>query len=60
MSNLFGTLSGIFTGLLIILFIGLVAWAWSSKRSASFQASARLPLEEDPNINPSSNREGIP
>jgi cytochrome c oxidase cbb3-type subunit IV len=60
MNSLFGTLSGIVTGLLIVLFVGLVAWAWSSARRESFDASARLPLEEDPNINPSSHRERAP
>ena len=47
MNNLLGTLTGAFTAVLILLFVGLVAWAWSSKRRASFDASARLPLEED-------------
>jgi len=60
MNSLFGTLSGIFTGLLIVLFVGLVAWAWSGKRRASFEASARLPLEEDPGIKLSNNRERVP
>ncbi|MFM2289353.1 MAG: Cbb3-type cytochrome oxidase component FixQ, partial [Pseudomonadota bacterium] len=26
---------------------GLVGWAWSDARRASFDASARVPLEED-------------
>ena len=50
MNELFGTLSGIFTALLIILFSGLVWWAWSARRGASFAASARLPLEEDATV----------
>ena len=29
------------------VFIGIVAWAWSRKRKADFDAAARLPLEED-------------
>jgi cytochrome c oxidase cbb3-type subunit IV len=47
MNAAFGTLSGILTGLLILLFTGLTIWAWSGARRASFEASARLPLEED-------------
>ena len=42
-----GTLSGIVTAVLLLLFLGLVVWAYSAKRKASFDAAARLPLEED-------------
>ena len=38
MASLLPTLRGILTGVLMLLFIGIVAWAWSA---------ARLPLEED-------------
>jgi cytochrome c oxidase cbb3-type subunit 4 len=31
----------------LITFVGIVAWAWSSRRRADFDAAARLPLEED-------------
>lgn len=60
MNNLFGTLSGIFTALLILLFAGLIAWAWSSARRESFDASARLPLEEDHDATATSDREPLP
>ena len=60
MQNLFGTLSGVFTGLLIVLFIGIFAWAWSSARRSSFEATARLPLEEDIDTTTHSNRERAP
>jgi cytochrome c oxidase cbb3-type subunit IV len=46
-SSLWPTLSGILTGILILLFAGIVAWAWSGRRRAEFDATARLPLEED-------------
>ena len=55
-----GILSGAFTAVLILLFTGLVAWAWSSKRRASFDATARLPLEEDAEIDAHANRERRP
>jgi cytochrome c oxidase cbb3-type subunit 4 len=42
-----GTLSGIATGVLIILFIGLCVWAWSARRKAQFDRAARMPLEDD-------------
>lgn len=47
MANLLPTLRGILTGILIVLFSGIVIWAWSSARRKAFDAAARLPLEED-------------
>ena len=47
MQHLFGTLSGIFTAVLIVLLTGIAVWAWSSKRRDAFDAAARAPLEED-------------
>ena len=32
---------------LLILFIGIVIWAFSSRRKRSFDEAARLPLEEE-------------
>jgi len=40
-------LRGLLTAVLLISFIGLWIWAWSSRRKADFEASAALPLEED-------------
>jgi cytochrome c oxidase cbb3-type subunit 4 len=61
MTELFGHLSGVMTAVLMLAFIGIVAWAWSGKRRKSFDAAARLPLEEDPTpaVN-TSNRERQP
>ena len=42
-----GTVHGIWTAVLLIVFIGIVAWAWSSKRKRDFDEAARLPLEDD-------------
>jgi cytochrome c oxidase cbb3-type subunit 4 len=42
-----GTFRGIVTALLMVLFIGLVIWAYSRKRKADFAAAAALPLEDD-------------
>jgi cytochrome c oxidase cbb3-type subunit 4 len=47
MANLLSTLRGILTGILIVLFSGIVIWAWSAARRPTFDAAARLPLEED-------------
>ena len=60
MQSWYGIVSGILTAVLIALFAGLIAWAWSSKRRASFEASARLPLEEDHDLKPANHREPQP
>ncbi len=38
---------GIVTGALLGLFVGLCIWAWSKRRKSSFDAAARMPLEDD-------------
>ena len=37
----------IWTVLLLILFIGIVIWAFSSRRKRAFDEAARLPLEDE-------------
>jgi cytochrome c oxidase cbb3-type subunit 4 len=44
------TFRGIVTGVLLVLFVWLIAWAWSKARRADFEAAARLPLEEEPDL----------
>ena len=31
----------------LVTFLGIVAWAWSSRRQGQFEAAARLPLDDD-------------
>lgn len=38
---------GLITLALLVLFIRLTMWAWSSRRKPLFDSLARLPLEED-------------
>jgi cytochrome c oxidase cbb3-type subunit 4 len=38
--------NGLMTGLLLIIFIGICLWSWSSKRKDSFDQMAHLPLED--------------
>jgi cytochrome c oxidase cbb3-type subunit 4 len=38
---------GVLTIILIIAFLGLVVWAWSSKRKDTFDKLSQMPLEED-------------
>jgi cytochrome c oxidase cbb3-type subunit 4 len=42
-----GEFRGIVTGILLVSFLWLIAWAWSGKRSAQFEAAAREPLDEE-------------
>ena len=39
---------GIITAVLLGLFVSLCIWAWSKRRKSSFDAAARLPLEDEP------------
>jgi cytochrome c oxidase cbb3-type subunit 4 len=38
---------GLMTGTLLVLFLWLIAWAWSKRRMPDFEAAARAPLEEE-------------
>jgi cytochrome c oxidase cbb3-type subunit 4 len=41
------TFRGVVTGVLLVSFVALIAWAWSRRRAADFAAAARLPLDEE-------------
>ena len=41
--------SGIVSLMLLVIFLGGWAWAWSPKRREEFEEAAQLPLEEDDN-----------
>jgi cytochrome c oxidase cbb3-type subunit 4 len=38
----------VWTVMLFLSFIGIVAWAWSSRRKQGFDEAARLPFRDDP------------
>ncbi|PXX98479.1 cbb3-type cytochrome oxidase subunit 3 [Halomonas sp. LBP4] len=42
-----GTFRGIITGLLILAFIGITAWAYSRRRKPDFDEAANLPFADD-------------
>jgi len=42
-----GTLRGLFTVVMLVLFLAICFWAWSSRRSSAFDAMAKMPLEPD-------------
>jgi cytochrome c oxidase cbb3-type subunit 4 len=41
------TLRSITTVLALVVFLGIVFWAWSKRRSADFEQAANLPFEQD-------------
>jgi len=45
-----GTLSGIITVALIVVFIGIVWWAFSTRNKQRFEEDARLPFEDDDDL----------
>jgi cytochrome c oxidase cbb3-type subunit 4 len=45
-----GIAGGIGTILAMVAFVAVVAWAYSKRRKADFDAAARLPLEDDADI----------
>ena len=47
-----GLLRGLFTLFMFVAFLGIVFWAWSSRRHSEFDAAAQLPLEDDAEITP--------
>ena len=40
-------ISGIFTTVLLIVFLGIVIWAYSSKRRRDFDEAANLPFQDE-------------
>jgi cytochrome c oxidase cbb3-type subunit IV len=42
-----GTWRGIFTAVMLLLFVAICFWAFSSKRNKDFEEAAKLPLEAD-------------
>lgn len=38
---------GLWTGALLVIFIGIVWWAWSAKRKRDFDEAANLPFDDD-------------
>jgi len=51
-----GTWRGVFTALMLLLFVGVCFWAYSSCRKKDFDEASRLPLEPDSDEVPDSPR----
>ena len=41
-------IQSLWTILVMVTFLGIVAWAFSSKRKSAFDEAARLPFEDEP------------
>ncbi len=44
----FTFIQSIWTIVIMVTFLGIVAWAYSGKRKSAFDEAARLPFEDDP------------
>ena len=42
-----GVVSGIFTAVLIVAFLGVVGWAYSGRRKRRFEEASQLALDEE-------------
>ncbi len=40
-------IDSVWTVVVFVLFVGIVAWAWSGRRKKDFEEAARLPLDDD-------------
>jgi len=43
----YSTFSSAMTVVMLVVFLGIVAWAYSAKRRAQFDEAARVPFEDD-------------
>ena len=43
----FGLVQGIWTIIVLVVFVGIVIWAWSGKRKKHFDEAARIPFDEN-------------
>ena len=41
------TLLSLWTVVVLIVFLGIVIWAWNGANKARFDAAARIPLDDD-------------
>ena len=47
----FTLIQSIWTIVIMVTFLGIVVWAYSSKRKADFDEAARLPFDDEPTDN---------
>ena len=42
-----GFVMGVSTAVLLVVYLGIVVWAWSRRAKADFTEAERIPFEED-------------
>lgn len=42
-----GTFSGVMTGILIVIFLGIVFWAYSKRNKEAFDEMANMPMNDN-------------
>ncbi|WP_406667820.1 cbb3-type cytochrome oxidase subunit 3 [Gallaecimonas sp. GXIMD1310] len=53
----YGTFRGVVTLVILVLFIGIVVWAYSSRRKKQFDEAANLVFDDDDTSEKSKNQE---
>lgn len=43
----YSLIGSVMTVVMLIVFLGIVGWAFSARRRAAFEAAARVPFEEE-------------
>ncbi len=43
-------ISGIYTAIMLVVFLGIVAWAWSKNNKTKFDEMSRMALKDDDEI----------
>lgn len=54
----YGVVGSIFTVLVLVFFIGIVAWAFSKKSKAGFDEAANLVFDDEPSDKASTQKNG--
>ncbi|MGJ8662675.1 MAG: cbb3-type cytochrome oxidase subunit 3 [Marinicella sp.] len=44
-------ISGIYTAIMLVMFLGIVAWAWSKHNKSTFEELSQTALQEDNQMN---------
>jgi len=47
MNPIWGYVVGIATAILMVVFLGIWSWAWLPQHQSSFEALAKLPMEDE-------------
>ena len=44
-------ISGIYTAIMLVMFLGIVAWAWSKHNKTTFEEMSHMALKDDDQMN---------